>query len=1105
MKRTDSGLPFGNYFTRDKSIITYGLISILLLFLSSISFNVIFFSHCGAEAEVNGGMTRADIDDVSPVWLKQYGNGYNESFGTVKRTGDGGYIIAGYTRYSEIEKYDILLIKTDENGTEEWERTHGGAGSDFAEDVCQTPDGGYIIVGGTQSYGAGFRDIWILKTDGEGNELWNRTFGTDDDDRANSVCVTSDGAYAVVGNIQINAGFNDIWFSKIDRNGTLVWNRQFGSIYGNDGIYVEETKDKGFIILGTYASTNTLKDDIWLLKTNATGGEQWNSTFDCAERESVREVHECSDGDFIIVGSTDKTGSGYSDILLLETDAYGFEKWRKAYGMEMIDYGYSVLESSDNGFVVTGYMTDSTQYSGVQKLWIAKTNDYGTLEWEKMMAGYTKIWGYRIIEIDTFRYIIGGICDTYPNSNDDIILMKFDFEEKIIPQVDPPPVQWWKNYGDFKNDRANSIRQTDDGGYIVIGTTNPGVANSTNMDDPNNLLLKIDNNGRKMWTRTFDFIDHGYCNSIQQSSDGGYIIIGKEHRPEFNTFRLTLLKTDKNGNNEWSKNYPGIYCSEGMSVQEAPDGGYLAFGDTYIEVNNSGKIERHQKAWLIKTDEKGDEQWNRTYGESTSTTGLSFDICSDGGYLLLCYNNRGYNIIKTDSTGNTIWNWKGPDNYNDNKGNIYETADGGAILVGTSDDNNPYGSGDRNIFLARMDGNGEIIWEKKFGGAGSDRGYDVKEINDGGFVLTGSTDTYGKGETDLIIIKTDFEGDKLWETTFGGKRAETGYSILEASDGGIIVAGNTESYGNGQYDFLVLKLAPNGTGAEGIVLPECEITIPETEVYVYDDFTLKGTSSHRNGTVKMVEIMYYRLYFGSPYVPSGWITLDGINEWEFYWNVSGLEYANYLFLVRAFDGEYYSENVELTLYYRELDIVNFERPDCNVTWPPSQSYVSGNVNITGTAVDPDSEVKYVEIRFDYLNKKRVSGTNSWFFEWNTSDLENGKHIIQVRAYDGRASSDYDDCEIVVFVENEITENGMEDRESRGNDINNYYYIILGIVLIIIALISFIFGFRYINPPSAKARSAEVKNEDVPPRTTAKDVNPEIVDKKLPPKKRGRGK
>ena len=289
------------------------------------------------------------------IWIRTFG-GINSDYGrSIQQVFNDGYIIIGTTA-SFGDNNDVWLIKTDVQGNKEWDKTFGGSNDDFGSCIQQTIDGGYIIVGWTNSFGGGNNDAWLIKTDVQGNKEWDKTFGGNDTDIGYSVQQTIDGGYIITGwTRSFGLGNNDVWLIKTDVQGNEEWNKPLGGNLFERGYSVQHPIDGGYIIAGWTNSFGDGNYDVWLIKTDTEGNEEWNKLFGGSDSDRGYSVQQTIDGGYIITGETKSFGNGESDLWLIKTDAEGNEEWNKLFGGSDSDRGYSVQQTENAEYVITGW------------------------------------------------------------------------------------------------------------------------------------------------------------------------------------------------------------------------------------------------------------------------------------------------------------------------------------------------------------------------------------------------------------------------------------------------------------------------------------------------------------------------------------------------------------------------------------------------------------------------------------------------------------------------------------------------------------------------------------------------------------------------------
>jgi len=368
-----------------------------------------------------------------------------------------------------------------------------------------------------------------------------------------------------------------------------------------------------------------------------------------------------------------------------------------------------------------------------------------------------------------------------------------------------PDTLWTKTYGGNAIEEAHSVHQTTDGGYIIGGYTE-----SFSAGQYDGYLIRTDSKGEILWTKTFGRNHEDIIRSVQQTLDDEFIIAGwtKSYGAGDNDF--WLIKINSSGDTLWTRTFGGAVDDRGLFVNRTFDDGYVLTGIT--KSFGVGDFD----VWLIKTNSSGDVLWTKTYGKNGADIGVFVQQTLDGGYFIAGYTysvGRSEHawLIKTDADGDTVWTKVlGSAKGGDLARSAQQTSDGGYIITGYT---SSFGAGRNDVWLIKMNSFGDTLWTKTFGGAGDDYGASIKQLSDGGYIIAGSTESSGAGHSDIWLIRTDVSGDTLWTKTIGGNNNETGRSVDVTSDGGYIITGNTDSFGAGQDDIWLIKISPDVTHA----------------------------------------------------------------------------------------------------------------------------------------------------------------------------------------------------------------------------------------------------------------------------------------------------
>jgi hypothetical protein len=396
-------------------------------------------------------LSESSLAQVPPtLWTKTFG-GTNIDVGySVQQTRDGGYIIAGYTRsYGTMSGRNVWLIKTDHLGNEQWNRTYGGNADEGGYAVRQTTDGGYIFAGYTKSFGAGGSDMLLIKTDTAGNALWTQTFGGTQDDEAYDVEETLDGGYIAAGATSSfgTAGSRDVWLIKTSAVGSEVWRKNLGG-FGSDGARsIQRTADGGYIITGwTYSYGPGAVGNTWLVRTDSSGNAVWNKVFGGTDVDRGYSVQQTTDRGYIITGYTASSGAGLDDMHLIKTDSAGNEQWSKTFGGSGRDYGNQVRQTMDGGYIVAGYTLSFG--AGSDDVWLVKTDSLGNQRWSATYGGTASDVAYSVSQTSDGGYILVGHTLSYGAGVHDVWLIRLAPEAvQVKVRADMPgDFELYQNY-----------------------------------------------------------------------------------------------------------------------------------------------------------------------------------------------------------------------------------------------------------------------------------------------------------------------------------------------------------------------------------------------------------------------------------------------------------------------------------------------------------------------------------------------------------------------------------------------------------------------------------------------------------------------------------
>jgi hypothetical protein len=418
-------------------------------------------------------------------------------------------------------------------------------------------------------------------------------------------------------------------------------------------------------------------------------------------------------------------------------------------------------------------------------------------------------------------------------------------ETEFVGELD-----WVKNFGGSGNESAQSIVKTTDGGFAVVGYTGSidGDVATKSQEENDYWLLKFDGNGNLQWNKTYGGSMDDIGQSLAQTSDGGFVLTGYAMSSDGDASNNEgfhdnwIIKLDAQGIMEWESSYGFSGHDHSYDIIEASQGGYFFTGflditsarlDGNTEKGNSLTSHGVGEFWGTKIDEEGSIQWRGYFGGTNNDRAHGVVQTDDGGFVMAGFTesddydisstNGSYDfwVIKVDSFGNLLWEQSFGGEGIEVSYDIAKTADNGFVVVGNTFSSNGdvfLNHGQSDVWMIKLDEDGEMIWEKTYGGSQFDLAQAVVQSKDGGFLITGNSksddydSSFNNGENDIWVVKTNRVGDLVWEKSFGGSGLDFGFDLVENTDGSIMVVGESLSNdfdtlsAKGKSDLILLKI-----------------------------------------------------------------------------------------------------------------------------------------------------------------------------------------------------------------------------------------------------------------------------------------------------------
>ncbi len=736
----------------------------------------------------------------------------NEQLSSIQPLKNEEYIAAGYKATKN--KSDIWVIKFDKYGDKIWEQIYKGKTWNKANVIKPTKDNGYILIGESITKNSIGRMARVLKLDEKGNIAWQKYFNFGDDNEVNDIIEYTNGNYILTGSLYFQKKKKAyLWVLKLNQKGNILMNKTYGGNNWDSGCSIQKTYDNGYIIAGVTETKKTGLKDIWIVKINKKGKKIWERIYGNRHYDSANSIIQTSDTNYIVAGYTYSYTTGKSSAWILKLDRKGRNVWHKIYGGKNWDDAHAILEASDGGYIFAGY-TKSKGIGG-KDAWLVKINKKGEILWEKTYGNSCDDEALSLKHSKDGGYIIAGysiseeaevqdawILKTDKNGNSTGIPQKLKKQTKrtITPYIKPEDnitfsLIWDKTYGTGKNEKILSMTYTKDNNMIAAGY-------SESLDKKcQAVITKINNQGKVQWWKTFSRKKDARINSVYPTPDKGCIAAGYIYSKNNTASDIWVIRLNKKGKIIWHNTFGGKNHDKANTVAATKDGGYIIAGTTLSKGKGGNDI------WILKLNKKGRKIWGKTFGGEADDEAFSIQQTTDKGYIIAGHTYSKGNgqsdiwIIKINTRGQLVWEKTFGGKYHDGVYSIQQTKRKGYIIAGYS-----YTLTGRSDFrIIRLSISGKILWNKTYSRSLVDTAFSINQTSDGGFITAGTSFSKGVGSWDIWILKLNKNGDIVWNKTYGGSQKESICHIQQIKKNKFIIAGSTSSKGTGLQDFLMVK------------------------------------------------------------------------------------------------------------------------------------------------------------------------------------------------------------------------------------------------------------------------------------------------------------
>jgi hypothetical protein len=813
------------------------------------------------------------------IWDKTVGGTATDNLRVVITTADGGFLLGGYSdsgagsnnpdkTANRVGKTDYWTVKLDASGKKLWDKTYGGFENEVLTAITVAPDGGYLLGGYSDSNiskdlftdaiyksenSKGGNDYWVVKTDANGNKLWDKAFGGSTSDIMTSIVLTTDGGFLLGGGSEsgrtgdrsdASRGSSDYWVVRINSNGQKLWDKAYGGTEEDGLTRILPAPDGGFL-LGGYSMSNTGGDksensrggsDFWFIKINSEGEKQWDRTLGGSGTDILYSIQVAADGGYLLGGTSS------SDISAEKTTSFS--------GAEPDIWIVKLSDCPVSSYLATTEVSQSAV--------LMAYGCPGEVLWSNGQKGLF----LRVNATQTTRYSAQCILATDNSDESGVLLFLYKAASPLTTLAQSkcyrelPQKLSDITLGGSAHEGLREILPTPDGGFLLAGTSSSGQGGDKSASSKGGAdywIVRVNAAGNKLWDKTFGGNGTDSLRAALLTADGGFLLGGTSNSARSGDKTETskgnedfwVIRIDAQGNKLWDKTFGGEGFDKLTSLAATTDGNFLLGGystsqQSFDKFENARGLSDY---WLLKIDGLlGDKLWDKTYGGSATEVLSTIRVAADGTIFLAGTSNSassgektepskgGYDfwVIKLNNQGAKLWDKTYGGSGNDFLQGFQPAPDNkGYVLAGTSysgaaQDKTSASRGSADYWMLKINAEGTKQWDNSFGGSGFDQLALLLPTPDKGFLLGGTSASGLSGDKtqnsfgaeDYWIVKVDTTGKKQWDKTMGGTGKDQLFSAHSTSTGGYILGGLSESNANsektqgskGGSDFWIIQL-----------------------------------------------------------------------------------------------------------------------------------------------------------------------------------------------------------------------------------------------------------------------------------------------------------